>query len=123
MSILSLLLAVTVLVYWWRAKHGHVDTLHLGIPNSTQVDFTTSGGPMGAMFWMNIAEPHVTTAASQPSQATIITAIARPHRFTEALGYFLVVPCLWGAIKVRNMLPRPPGRGNSKNETRMTKRR
>jgi hypothetical protein len=38
----------------------------------------------------------------------IITTI-KPYLYRQILGYFLIVPGLWLAIKIRSWLPRPPG--------------
>ncbi len=96
LSLVSLLIAVALLVYWWRSNHGHVDSFLLGSVASTQTRFTSAAGHVG----VEVIE----------HQGAIVTSRLQFYTFKQCLGYTLLIPGLWVAIKVRNMLPRPPGR-------------
>jgi hypothetical protein len=91
-----MLLAGVLLVYWWRSNHGHTDSFTLGKVSQTQSRFTADHGRILLEVTDNLG-------------GQIITRIT-PHRFQDVLGYFLLVPGIWLAIKVRSLLPRPPGR-------------
>ncbi len=95
-AITSILLACVLLVYWWRSNHGHSDSITLGKNGSTQSHFTTSNG-------------RILLEVTDHLDGQILTRI-KPYRFQDVLGYFLLVPGIWVAIKVRSLLPRPPGR-------------
>jgi hypothetical protein len=109
LAIVSLLIAGTLLVYWWRSNHKHVDTFTLGTDASTRTTFTTGPG----VVWVKVIEAPRAGSATQP---TLIVDDMRPYPFKNILGYFLLIPGLWLAIKIRNFLPRPPGRELSNRE-------
>lgn len=98
---MSLLIAGALLVYWWRSDHGHIDTFTLGRMGATESIFTSQNGRVA----IEVID----------HQGTLVTSRMEFHPFKEFLGYFLIVPGLWLAIKIRNLLPRPPGmRRNAK---------
>jgi hypothetical protein len=107
LAIVSLLIAGALLVYWWRSYHGHSDTFTLGKVGSTKSVFTSQPG--GRL-----------TVEVIDYQSALVTSHLEFHSFREIIGYFLLIPGLWLAIKIRNWLPRPPGREvrNPKPETR-----
>jgi hypothetical protein len=96
-AITSLLLVIILLVYWWRGNHGYTDTFTLGKGTQTETQFSTIGNGR--------IEVHVIDRHSVD-----VTDRIEFRRFKDVLGYFLIVPGLWVAIKVRSLLPRPPGR-------------
>jgi hypothetical protein len=100
----SLLLAGVFLVYWWRGVHGHVDTFTLGRGSSTETQFTSE---------RNLARQGIVivVANDRVNSTQIIPGIVRIYPYRGMLGYFLLIPAFWVAMKVRSMLPRPPGRG------------
>src|ERR1700742_1523627 len=91
LSIVSLLLTVAVLVFWWRS-YSHID--HLAIANN---QFTTMHG-------------YVIVTTTQHPVGEILHRSDR-IAFKQVLGGSLVVPAFWLAIWIRSKLPRPPGRG------------
>jgi hypothetical protein len=97
MAIVSTILALVLLVYWWRSLHGHVDSLNLGRFSPTESQFHTGNGRI----WVEVTDKTPTVWMNQ----------LKSYAFRDVLGYFLILPCLWIAILVRSWLPRPPGRG------------
>ena len=98
LAIVSLLVALTLAVLWWRAEHGHSDTvLHLGAASAHQTTlFTGTAG-----LFVDVQQ----TAAD----GSIVDHLKR-LAFRDLMGGAFVVPCLWGAIWLRRRLrPRPPG--------------
>ena len=101
-AITSLLLLLVMLVYWWRGLHGHVDTFTLGKGTNTESVFTSSRNVFSG-------QGQVLLEVTDRQSATVVTTI-RPYFYRKIIGYFLIVPGFWAAIKVRSLLPRPPGR-------------
>jgi hypothetical protein len=100
MAIVSLLLAGVLMVYWWRAHTGHTDQLTLGTTASTQSHFTTSKDMDGRS---------IVIIQTRENAATGIHENWHPYPFKQFIGWFLILPGLWAAIKVRSLLPRPGG--------------
>jgi hypothetical protein len=101
MAIVSLLLAAALLVYWWRSNHGHSDSLTLGKSGLTESHFYSQRGRIV----LEVTE-----------KGSVWKSNISFYEFRNVLGYFLIVPGLWFAIKVRSWLPRPPGRTPSRLE-------
>jgi hypothetical protein len=97
MAITSLLLAGALLVYWWRSNHGHSDGFTLGSSGSTQSHFYSQNGRIALEATENLG--------------SMVTRKIEFYQFKNVIGYFLLIPGLWLAIKIRSWLPRPPGRG------------
>jgi hypothetical protein len=98
MAIVSMLLLGVLLVYWWRAHTGHTDELTLGATSSTQSHLVTTRNMNGQAIVM--VEVHQNNTAQINNQI-------KPYRFKDFLGWFLFIPGLWLAIKLRSLLPRP----------------
>ncbi len=97
MAVTSLLLAAVLLVYWWRSNHGHADTFTLGKGSVTESRF--------------IAEHGEIVLEVTDHNAGLVQSQMQFYQFRSVLGYFLILPGFWLAIKVRSRLPRPPGAG------------
>jgi hypothetical protein len=98
MAIVSLLLAGILLVYWWRAHTGHRDEFTLGTTSSTQSHFSTA---------RNMGGRSVVIIQIREKVPIGIQESLHFYPFKQFIGWFLFLPGLWLAIKVRNMLPRP----------------
>jgi hypothetical protein len=94
MSIVSLLLGLGLLVFWWRSYH-HVDHFSFGKVESNQTAFTTRDGMI-----------LVTTSQDIGG---MISSRSVPYPFWRAAMGTLCIPALWVAITVRRRLipPRP----------------
>jgi hypothetical protein len=99
LAITSAILALVLLVYWWRSLHGHVDNFTLGRLSPTESHFFTQNGRV----WIEVTD----------RTTTVVTDQLKSYPIKDVLGYFLILPCLWLAVLVRGWLPRPPGRGRS----------
>jgi hypothetical protein len=95
MALTSLLVACAVLVYWWRSKHGYVDGFTLGQIGATQSHFSSQKGNIA----LEVTE-HTGNA---------VTSRIEFYQFKNVLGGCLLLPGLWAAVKIRSLLPRPPG--------------
>jgi hypothetical protein len=102
LALVSLLIACALLVYWWRSDHGHIDSYTMGGNAPTKTVFTTGPGAV----WIKVVDSKNATGPQEPG---MIVEDMRSYPFKNILGYFLLVPALWLAIKIRNLLPRPPG--------------
>ncbi len=107
LAITSLLCAVVLLVYWWRARHGYVDTLTLGKGTATESLFTSQRNQFSG-------QGEVLLEVTNHGPSNVVTTI-KPYFYRDFVGYALLIPGLWVAIKVRSMLPRPPGRLRRRN--------
>jgi hypothetical protein len=99
MAIVSLAMCAVLLVYWWRSNHGHSDELMLGSTGSTQAHFISEYGRVEIV--------------TREAKLDAIQNQVHFYQFKEFIGWFLIVPALWAAIKIRSLLPRP---GAGKNE-------
>ena len=95
MALTSLLLAGVLLVYWWRSNHGHSDSFMLGKDSPTQSHFFTVNG-------------RIAMEGSEAVGDQIVNKL-QFYEFKNVLAYCLIIPGLWLAIKIRSLLPRPPG--------------
>lgn len=106
MALTSLFLAGVLQVYWLRCRYGHVDTFTMGKGSQTETYFISELNRAGQ------AQIEV------DAKSTVnFTDVFKVYLYRNILGYFLIIPGLWVAIKVRSWLPRPPGRVKN----RMTK--
>jgi hypothetical protein len=96
LAVTSLILTLVLCVYWWRSKHGHTDSFTLGNIGSTQTHFTFANGRIG----LEVSD-HV---------GTTVMGRVEFYEFKNVLGACLLIPGLWLAIKIRSLLPKPPGR-------------
>ncbi len=97
-AVLSLIAGLALAVLWWRARHGHVDTvLHLGANSPHQTTLYTA--PTG-----------IAVRVQQTAADGSIADDTKPVPYRTVLGGCLFVPGLWVAIALRRkLLPRRPG--------------
>jgi hypothetical protein len=107
LALTSLLCAVVLLVYWWRARHGHVDHFTMGRGSATESLFTSERNPFSG-------QGEVVMEVTNHGPSEVVTTI-KPCLYRDFLGYFLLIPGLWVAIKIRSLLPRPPGMRRRRN--------
>lgn len=98
-AVLSLLVCLTLLVLWWRSKHGHgqADEFTLGRPTSTQTRFIFDNG-----FVMVQAIQH---------SGTTIDSRTYSYTFGTFIAYTLMVPALMVALVARGAIRKRMRRG------------
>ena len=95
MALTSLLLAGVLLVYWFRSRHAYVDGFTLGKGSPTESHFSAVNG--------RISMEVIQTVGGTIYRTTYF------YDFRNVMGYLLILPGFWLAIKIRSWLPRPPG--------------
>jgi hypothetical protein len=100
-ALTSVVAALVLLVYWWRGVHGYVDNFTLGRGTATESHFTSERN-------MFSGQGQILLEVTNNKGGEIVTTI-KSYLYRQILGYFLIVPGLWMAIKIRSWLPRPPG--------------
>ncbi len=97
MAIVSMLLLITVCVYDWRARHGKYDRIAIESNATSQINLISGGGKISVEM-LN----HTGGGINDKLQF---------YEFKEVIGYCLIIPAIWLAIKIRSKLPRPGRRG------------
>jgi hypothetical protein len=91
-SIASLLVALIVLLVWWRSYH-HTDTIGFGNLASRRTDYTSRDGRVMVTLSQNIDGQILTRSDFYPD--------------SQIVGWCLAIPAFWFAIWLRSKLPRP----------------